>query len=146
MAKKSEDNHIGYLLQQVSHLSQQLYNERLEREGVSFSQDRVLSLLYKNDGATQSELKENLLIKPSSLTNLINILEQKKLVSRVNNQRDGRIKTIILTEKGKQLEKKLWDIKELVEAEITGYLTENEKSSLRTYLKQVRNSLLNHDN
>lgn len=145
MGKSSEDNHIGYLLQQVSHLSQQLYNEKLEREGVSFSQDRVLSLLYKNDGATQSELQKGLFIKPSSLTKLIDILEQKKLVRRINNERDGRVKTIILTEEGKQLEKKLWNIKELVEAEVTRFLTKDEKYLFRKHLKQVRKNLLNHD-
>lgn len=142
MEGKVESNHTGYLLRQVSHLSQQLYNEKLESKGVSFSQDRVLSLLYENNNTTQSELQKDLFIKPSSLTKLIDVLEQKELVERVNDKRDARVKKIVLTETGKQLEKELWSIKELVEAKITEFLTEEDKILLNKHLNLMKKSLL----
>src|SRR5699024_517626 len=104
MHKKVESNHTGYLLRQASHLSQQLYNEKLESKGISFSQDRVLSLLYENNGATQSELQKDLFIKPSSLTKLIDVLEKKNLVNRVSDNDDARVKKIVLKEERRQLE------------------------------------------
>lgn len=142
MNKKVESNHTGYLLRQASHLSQQLYNEKLESKGISFSQDRVLSLLYENNGATQSELQKDLFIKPSSLTKLIDVLEQKGLVKRVSDKMDGRIKKIILTKTGDQLETELWDIKEVVEAKITKFLTEEDKTLLNKQLNLIKKSLL----
>jgi len=142
MNKKVESNHTGYLLRQASHLSQQLYNEKLESKGISFSQDRVLSLLYENNGATQSELQKDLFIKPSSLTKLIDVLEQKGLVKRVSDKMDGRIKEIILTKTGDQLETELWDIKEVVEAKITKFLTEEDKTLLNKQLNLIKKSLL----
>lgn len=143
MNKKVESDHTGYLLRQVSHLSQQFYNQKLESKGVSFSQDRVLSLVYENDGATQSDIQQDLIIRPSSLTKLIDVLETKKLVTRASDKDDARVKKIVLTEEGRQLEKQLWDIKETVEAEITKYLTEEDKSLLNRYLNLIKKSLVN---
>ncbi|WP_404900549.1 hypothetical protein PV791_05820 [Priestia filamentosa] len=66
-----QDNHIGYLSQQISHLLIQLHNEKLKREEITSSQERLLTILYIRDGATPSELKQDLLIKPSSITKLV---------------------------------------------------------------------------
>src|SRR5699024_11818222 len=146
MNKKVESNHTGYLLRQASHLSQQLYNEKLESKGISFSKYRVLSLHYENNSDNQSELQKDLFIKTSSLTKLIDVLEQKGLVKRVSDKMDGRIKKIILTKTGDQLETELWDIKEVVEAKITKFLTEEDKTLLNKQLNLIKKSLLDKDN
>lgn len=140
-----EDNHIGYLIRQVSLLSQQLYNDKLDREGVTFSQDSVLSILYKNNGATQSDLRTSLFIKPSSVTNLINTLERKNLVKRIMSNKDGRVKKIVLTEEGLLLEERLLTIKKDVEFKLTRFLSKGEVSLLSNHLKQVKKSLLEDD-
>ncbi len=91
MRQSKDHHHIGLLIQQISHLVIQLHNEKLEKEGVTSSQERLLTLLYIHDGATQSQLQQDLLIKPSSVTKLIDVLEHKGLVTRVSGVKDGRV-------------------------------------------------------
>lgn len=111
MNSSPDENHIGYVIAQIARLIDQALNERLKSEGVSVSQARVIYLLYRSDAMTQSELQRDLLIKPSSLTKLIDVLEEKGLVTRKSVDKDARIKRIYLTEVGKQKEKRLCEIK-----------------------------------
>ncbi|OAT84953.1 hypothetical protein A6P54_19955 [Bacillus sp. MKU004] len=140
--RKSQDKHIGYLLLQLSHKVNQLHNEKLESEGVTASQERLLTLLYKKEGVTQSELHHELHIKPSSLTKLVDVLVHKGLVKRETSELDGRTKHIYLTEAGKQKEERLWQIKEEIEAHITQLLNEHQLTSLIELLHLVRKRIL----
>lgn len=137
----SQDHHVGFLVQQISHLVVQLHNEKLEKEGVTSSQERLLTLLYINNGATQSELQQDLLIKPSSVTKLVDVLEQKGLVTRVADSKDARVKIIHLTEKGQLMEAKLWDIKKQMEERISTGLAEQQQRELVELLKTVRKNV-----
>jgi DNA-binding MarR family transcriptional regulator len=139
--RQSQDNHIGYLIQQISHLVIQLHNEKLEKEGVTSSQERLLTLLYIKNGATQSELQQDLLIKPSSVTKLVDVLEHKGLVKRMSGAKDARVKRIHLTEKGKLLEEELWSIKNEMEAQIGKSLSEEQHSSLVNLLHVIKKDL-----
>lgn len=136
-----EYKHIGFLLKQAAHLSLLNYNKRLEQAGLTVSQDSVLSLLFLNGTLTQTELLTKLLIKPSSLTKLVDTLEKKQLVRRVKVGGDARIKYIELTEKGQQLEPTLWMIKENTEQFISKSLTSDEAKLLAGLLEKVRNDL-----
>jgi DNA-binding MarR family transcriptional regulator len=139
--RQPQDQHIGYLIQQISHLVIQRHNRKLENEGVTSSQERLLTLLLLKDGATQSELQQDLLIKPSSVTKLIDVLEHKGLVTRISDARDGRVKTIHLTEKGKQLEKRLWQIKDELEVEISSSLSNQQTDLLIQLLNEIKHNL-----
>jgi|GEM_PF-5929480 len=134
----SQDHHIGYIIQQISHLILQLHNEKLEKEGVTSSQERVLTLLYMKNGATQSELQQDLFIKPSSVTKLIDVLEQKELVVRVADSKDARVKMIHLSEKGKRMEEKLWSIKNQMEELIAKSISTEQRAELVDSLKKIR--------
>ena len=136
------ENDVGYLIQQIEHLLGQLFNKNLVKEGLSFSHARVIYLLYANDGMTQSELQQDLLIKASSITKLIDILVEKGLVKREGCASDARIKRIYLTEAGRQKERILCRIKEQTEADLLHALSTSEQQTLVYLLKQVKATLL----
>ncbi|MBP2634392.1 MAG: hypothetical protein H6Q72_299 [Firmicutes bacterium] len=136
------ENHAGYLIQQLSHLLEQRYNKNLANEDLSISHARVLYLLTKNNGMTQSELQQDLLIKASSVTKLIDILVQKCLVSRETSSEDARIKRIYLTEAGRQKENRLDQIREATEANLLQTLSETDCNSLIQMLKALKKNLV----
>lgn len=136
------ENDVGYLIQQIEHLLGQLFNKNLVKEGLSFSHARVIYLLYANDGMTQSELQQDLLIKASSITKLIDILVEKGLVKREVCSSDARIKRIYLTEAGRQKERILCRIKEQTEADLLHALSTSEQQTLVYLLKQVKATLM----
>lgn len=140
--KSNAENHVGYLIQQISHLLEQLLNKNLANEDLSVSHARVIYLLYKNDGMTQSELQQDLLIKASSITKLIDVLEEKGLVKREACNEDARVRRIYLTEEGRKKEEKLCKIKEDTEAKLLSTLSENERKELIRFLKLIKTTLL----
>lgn len=139
--KISIENHVGYLVQQISHLLEQLYNKNLINEGLSISQARVIYLLYQNDGMTQSELQQDLLIKASSITKLIDVLAEKGLVIREVCPDDARIKKIYLTEEGRKKEENLYKISEATEANLLSSLSDSEGKDLISMLKSIKSNL-----
>jgi DNA-binding MarR family transcriptional regulator len=139
--KTNAENHVGYLIQQISHLLEQSFNKNLANEDLSFSHARLIYLLYKNDGMTQSELQQDLLIKPSSITKLIDVLESKGLVKREASNEDARIKRIYLTNEGKKKEEILCSIKENTEVNLLKTISESEHQDLIRILKSLKQTL-----
>ena len=139
--KISIENHVGYLIQQISHLLEQLYNKNLINEGLSISQARVIYLLYQNDGMAQSELQQDLLIKASSITKLIDVLAEKGLVTREASSDDARIKKIYLTAEGRKKEENLYKISEATEANLLSTLSDSEGKALVGMLKSIKSNL-----
>lgn len=135
------EQHAGYLIQQISHLLEQRFNKLLVTEGLSLSHARVIYLLFKNDGMTQSELQQDLLIKAPSLTKLIDILAEKGLVKREPSPDDARTKRIYLTAAGREKEKRLCRIKENCEQELLSLFSPVESAQLIHMLAILKQKL-----
>lgn len=138
-----EEEHIGFLIRQVAHLSHQRFNQSLEKEGITAMQEGILSFLNRHHGSTQTQLKDYLLIKASSVTKLVDQLEDKGLLTRTAHPNDARIKLLQLTSTGQNLQNHLWNIKISVEAEITQNLTEDQRTAMLFSLQKMRETLIN---
>lgn len=62
----------------------------------------VLGFLYlhRNEDVFQKDIEEEIGIRKSSVTSLINTLEKNGLISREQTKSDGRYKKVVLTSKG----------------------------------------------
>jgi DNA-binding MarR family transcriptional regulator len=80
-----------------------LYSRELDRR-VNVSQPQLACLQVINEyGAMNlSQLAKYVLVKPSTVTGIIDRLEHKDLVARVRDKKDRRVVTIHLTEKGRE--------------------------------------------
>lgn len=139
--KQNIENHAGYLIQQISHALAQLYNKNLANEDLSISHARVIYLLYQNDGLTQTELQQDLAIKPSSITKLIDVLVEKGLVQRQTSTEDARSRKIYLTAAGRKKEENLCRIRETTEAHLLHALPVEEQQTLLRLLKTLRTTI-----
>ena len=82
-------------------------NKHLEENyGISASQFLCILALYENGPLPPSQIAKRILVNSSSLTRMIDHLEQKNLVERSRISGDRRIVTISLTEGGKNLAEK----------------------------------------
>lgn len=66
------------------------------------SQGRILSVINENDCVLQSDLREYLDIKASSLSEILKKLEDNELIIRFNDPKDHRMIMIKLTPKGQK--------------------------------------------
>jgi|SRR5690606_539812 len=73
---------------------------------ITHEQWTLLSALWDKDGQTQQMLSERTFRDKTSVTRLINKLEDQNLVVRIPDKNDQRNKLIYLTNKGKSLKEK----------------------------------------
>ena len=71
--------------------------------GVSVEQWRILVELRRNDGLTQAELGRRLGQEKTGVSRLVAHLERKRLVTRLPDLRDGRVRMVWLTAPGRDV-------------------------------------------
>jgi len=98
---------IPRLIMGIGHHLKIRLDKKLIEDNLTISQFRVLAYLwdYGEQKINQKMIHEFLEIRPSSLTKLIKILEQKGLIRKETDPDDSRNKTIKLTDKGMGIKK-----------------------------------------
>ena len=82
----------------------ELYSKELSKvHSISAAQLNCLLALFENGPLPPSQIAKHMLVKSSTVTGVVDRLEQKGLVRRVRTSPDRRIVTIELTEVGNQL-------------------------------------------
>ena len=97
---------IKEIIYQIRRLIQanDLHTKELNREyQVSVPQLNCLVALHDNGSLPPSQIARLIVLKSSTVTGIIDRLEQKGLVARVRNSSDRRVITIELTEAGAKL-------------------------------------------
>ncbi|HHW41325.1 MAG TPA: MarR family transcriptional regulator [Syntrophomonadaceae bacterium] len=137
----AESDSVDFLLVQIIRLFQQRSHCLFGRIGIYPGQPPVLFRLWKQDGRTQKELAEKLLLKPATLTLILQRMERDGLVERRPDPADQRISRVYLTEKGKKLREPVEKAIKEREREILQGFTAEEKLLLRRFLIRVRDNL-----
>ncbi len=75
--------------------------------GVTADQYVVLCLLAEQEGIRQQELAERAFSDPNTITAMLTLLEQKKLLRRKPDKNDGRARLVSLTPQGRRLQQRL---------------------------------------
>lgn len=96
--KQTFDSRIKNCWQAIS----RMYNAEAAQHDLTANIGFVLINIDKENGTTASQLAPLLGMEITSLTRIINSIEQKKLITRKTDKVDKRITRIFLTEKGKK--------------------------------------------
>ncbi|MEG1581082.1 MAG: MarR family transcriptional regulator [Bacteroidaceae bacterium] len=83
---------------------------------MTFEQLQIMHCLWKAEGVSQQFLAERTTKDKACLTNLINNLEKKSWVIRVEDAADKRNRLIFLTGEGKELAKKVMPLLDTIYA------------------------------
>jgi DNA-binding MarR family transcriptional regulator len=107
-ASEVPDDLVKQIIFQVRRLIQakELYTKELNKKyKVSASQLNCLLALYENGPLPPSQIARHIMVKSSTVTGIIDRLEQKGLVNRTRTSTDRRVITVELTKSGKMLAK-----------------------------------------
>jgi len=105
MPKKSF--RVFHLIQQAHSALFRAADRRIkENAGLSSSQHAVLSILLHADGASISSIAKTLSMKKNSLSELIDRMATKQLVTKKNSPEDGRVSLVYIEPEGKVLVEK----------------------------------------
>ena len=97
----------------------------------------MLVFLHSQDGISQQNIADKFEISKVAAFRLISSLENRGLVSRQSDHRDGRLKLVYLTEKGKNLYKKLIVLAQDNFKECGDGIQPEELETLKKILKKI---------
>jgi DNA-binding MarR family transcriptional regulator len=129
---KEPEAYPGYLLWQASNIWNRNIKKYLKRFGTTHVQFVVLSsILYMskhNENINQKQIARHSKLGIMMISDVLKVLESKKLIARLRNQKDKRHNTITVTKKGVNLVYKMFIQAELADAEFFKVFEGNIKS------------------
>lgn len=137
---------LHYLFIEILRLHHLRTHTLLNEVGIYTGQPPLLFILNKEDGLSQKELAEKLMIAPATLTIMLKRMEKANLVKRKQDIHDQRISRVYITSKGREVCIKAKGALKNLEQECFGNFTMEEKIILRRLLMQMRDNLLAANN
>jgi DNA-binding MarR family transcriptional regulator len=98
----------SYLLHRMAERQQAHYAAAAAEFDLTAAQSKVLMSLQPGEVVPMRALAERAHSDPSNLTGLVDKLEARGAVRRVPDTADRRVKTLQLTEQGRQLRDRFW--------------------------------------
>lgn len=134
---------VAILIKKAALVIEKLSNPVLAPYELTHTQYKILMLLYCNPGMPirQIDIEEHFSMTNPSVTGIIQNLEKKGLVQRVQNPDDKRSKLLKLTEQAVSMETELRGLGESLERQVTEGLSEDERQQLILLLNKI---LKNH--
>lgn len=128
---------INFLLTKSQQKVFQYFKSSLASFDVTPVQYGVLKSLWDVDGQTPRQIASNLNLDGSTITGILDRMENKSLLKRMPDPKDRRALRVILTEKGKGLQKHIESVIEESHEYILKKFTDEEREQLKTLLEKL---------
>lgn len=137
MAPKSIDDYLSYQLARAHRKMHSDLEARLQKEGVSVEQWRVLDTLGEMGGLSMGELAERVLMNHPALTKLADRMVANGLIHRVADAADQRRVLVHLTRKGGVTADRLRALAREHDREINATFGQSKSAALRALLEDL---------
>lgn len=130
----------GFLVTRIKQISGRLLERMLAAKGVeAFNgpQGRILFVLWQKDGVPMSELSRQTGLATTSLTSMVDRMEESGLVRRERTATDRRKVLIYLTDEARGLERDYNEVSDEMNAIFYEGFSEAEAEQLDAYLNRV---------
>lgn len=129
---------IGYNLKRAYVIVQSDFRDALGKDGLSARVFSALSLTVEYPNITQSELARMMGIERSGLVAIVDELEERGYLQRAPVPGDRRVQALVPTDGGRQAYAAAIEVVRTHEHRLFEGMTEEEKSTLLTLLKKIR--------
>ena len=133
--------HIGFLLKQANLLHQMQLNQIFKEFDLTASQTFSLIYLFEAKRAqkevNQKDIEREMDVSNPTVTGILNRVEHKGLIERVECPSDARVRNIVVTEKALEIDKQLQIKFREAEEELIASLSEKEADELQRLLKKI---------
>lgn len=133
--------HLGYYIQEIARKTSVELNKQMKDLDLSYSQFRVINCLMKRGDLSQKNIIEDIVVKPPTLSGLLDLLEKKSYIEKKISKYDKRIRLVGLTENGKEIWEKSWKIVMNFEKNTTDHIPSEFKKEILIYLKEMNNKI-----
>jgi DNA-binding MarR family transcriptional regulator len=139
MISKRED--LAEKIYAVSTLQQNFVIERLKTLHLNSLQSRSLNFIAMYPGTMQRELANYLGKQQATVTNILKVLEEKKLIYRRIPKNNERQKNIYLTPEGEQMVEKVQTIFDELGRQMESVFSKEERQQFELFLKRAEDQL-----
>ena len=136
-SRRREGAPPAFLLAQVGAHAAAKFAERLGPLGLTPVHVGSLRIIAASAGSSQQDVAERLGMFPSRLVALVDELEERGLVQRLENPQDRRIYILQLTAQGKQVLQSIGRVAREHQAALLAALTADEQGVLASLLSRV---------
>lgn len=144
MAKTmKQQSQAGFLMAKIRHVGGRISERMLKKYDVEINtaQGRIMFALWRKDGIPINELAKKTQLKKSTLTSMLDRLENMGYIKRVHSKKDRRKILIKRTKKDKTMEKKYVEVSEEMTRLFYKGFSESQISNFEKYLEQILNNL-----
>lgn len=128
---------INFMLTKAQQTVYQYFKGRLADFDVTPVQYGVLQCLWQEDGLTPGQIAASLCLDGSTITGVLDRMENKGLVKRTPDPSDRRALRVILTEQGTRLREPVQRVIEEANRCILDRLSKEEQEQFITYLERI---------
>ncbi|MFJ5769390.1 MarR family winged helix-turn-helix transcriptional regulator [Psychrobacillus sp. NPDC093180] len=125
------------VLMKASKMVQERTKKDISNYNMHMSEFMVLEALYSKGKQTVRQISNAVLINSGSITYVMDKLERKKLLERIDCKEDRRVVYIQITEDGKRIMDDIFPKHQLVIEEIFSCISNQEKEVFINLLKRV---------
>ena len=105
-------------------------------------QGRVIRFVMDTSGDVfQKDIEKELVIRRSTATAMLQLMEKKGLLTREAVSEDARLKKIVLTDRSLGICNQIKNVLEYVENQLTSGLTEDEINTFFFVMKRISNNM-----
>lgn len=137
----------AFLITKIHHLGRRVFAELLKQKEIDIGpgQGRVLFALWKQDGIPINDLARRTLLRKSTLSELLDNLEERGYIERVQSQEDRRKFLVKITEKTQKLQKTYIDLSVTMTKLFYEGFANEEMDEFESYLRRVLNNLVSFE-
>lgn len=139
----NDDNTIDYYLKAAWQSAANKYNQIAGRFGITQATGYVLINIHK-EGTPVSQIANLLGVKTTSLSRILNNLEELGFIYRETNRDDKRSVKVYLTELGQEKRELAKDVVRKFNAYLDEHISGNDRRTLVDMLKRINQLAVNY--
>ncbi len=132
--------HIGKEISICAKRIHRKIDKEAAKYGLTDVQSRIIGFIYNNSKKRdifQRDIEIELDIRRSSVTSVLKLMEKKEYIKRISVYEDARLKKIVLTEKGEEVQKNVFDFILDFEKSLREELTVEEMDTLLKLINKL---------
>ncbi|MHA2305863.1 MAG: MarR family winged helix-turn-helix transcriptional regulator [Candidatus Hodarchaeales archaeon] len=144
MSSMKEQRTGGFLIAKIHQLGGRIFTKKLKQyklTEINPAQGRIMFPLWQKDEISIQELSKTTLLVKSTLTTMLDRLEDEGYLKRIPSKKDRRKTLIKLTEKNLELKEKYVQVSSEMNQLFYHGLTEQEKDEFDRYLERILENL-----
>ena len=139
----SSDQSLGYQIRYAYRIFVRALADELGPHRITTGQWSALRVLWQEDGLSQVEVAQRMMVEKASLTAVLKAMAADGLITRVRNAEDRRKVNIYLTASGRRLKGKILPLIGKINKRATRRLSSADVQQLRRLLARVMINLQN---